>query len=273
MLDSIPNFPTVQELDDEFDGWPESGNPFIDREISTPATPIESVKESILSLSTSLRTQSSVIADLVRSEDKLFFIAYAQERSQERKEWKLARVDFQRSLQHFPTCLQNGRFLMEFFIEHHRDKNLDICNRRYWLEYHKTNSHKSLSTDYHILQPSQYSETTAKSMGLVPYREWIQIDDPSITLHGPFNFATLHNRKTRDRVAQQDWLVLQDREKLYNNPAPRLTQRIMSVDISQPTYEIVKNKEVQTRCETFMFNMEFNDTTLRHFGAEPSHIP
>jgi hypothetical protein len=110
-------------------------------------------------------------------------------------------------------------------------------------------------------------------MGLVPYREWIQIDDPSITLHGPFNFATLHNRKTRDRVAQQDWLVLQDREKLYNNPAPRLTQRIMSVDISQPTYEIVKNKEVQTRCETFMFNMEFNDTTLRHFGAEPSHIP
>jgi hypothetical protein len=274
VLNHIPDFPTVEELENEFDGWPESGNPFVDREIMTPAVPVEKVKDGVLSLSTSIRTKSSIVADLVRSEDKLFFIAYSQEKSQERKEWKLVHVDFRRSLRQYPNCLQDGRFLIEFFIEHHRDKHLDICDRRYWLEYHQTNSQKFLSTDYHILQPSQYSEDTAKSMGLVPYREWIQIDDSSVTLHGPFNFATLNNRKTRDRISKMDWIVLQDRETLYHNPAPKLTQRIMSVDISQPTYEKIKgNQEVQSRCETFMFNLEFTDTTLSDFGADPKETP
>jgi hypothetical protein len=118
---------------------------------------------------------------------------------------------------------------------------------------------KSISVDYHILQPSQYSEGTSSSMGLTPYREWIQVDDPSVVLHGPFNFATLNNRKTRDRVAEQDWLVLKERQALYHNQAPTITQRIMHVDISQPTYEnVTGNQEVQSRCErTFMLNLEF----------------
>jgi hypothetical protein len=171
VLEDVPSFPSLKELDDEFDGWPESGNPFINKDISTPAIPAESIKDNILSLPTSIRTKSTIVADLVRSEDKLFFIAYARERNQERREWKLARIDFKRSLQQHPTCLQDGRFLMEFFIEHHRDKQLDVRSRRYWLEYHKTNSHKLISIDYHILQPSQYSETTAEAMELVTYKE------------------------------------------------------------------------------------------------------
>jgi hypothetical protein len=186
-----------------------------------------------------------------------------------RREWKLAQIDFHRSLQQYPTCLQDGRFLMEFFIEHHRDQSLDICNRQYWLEYHKTNSHKSISVDYHILQPSQYSAGMASSMGLTPYREWIQVDDPSVVLHGPFNFVTLNNRKTCDRVAEQDWFILKERQAFYHNQVPTIPQRIMHVDISQPTYEdVTGNQEVQSRCETFMFNLEFNDTTLQDFGAD-----
>jgi hypothetical protein len=110
-------------------------------------------------------------------------------------------------------------------------------------------------------------------MGLVPYREWMQIDDSSVTLHGPFNFATLNN-KTRNRISKTDWIVLQDRKALYHNPAPKLTQRIMSVDISQPTFKPIKgNQEVQFRCETFMFNLEFTDTTLSNFGADPKKTP
>jgi hypothetical protein len=153
VLSHIPGFPTVQELDNEFDGWPESGNTFVDRDITTPATPVETVKDGILSLSASIRTKSSIVAELVRSEDKLFFIAYSLEKSQEQKEWKLAHVDFQQSIRQYPNCLQDGRFLMEFFIEHHRDKHLVVCNRRYWSDYHQTNLQRFLSTDYYILQP------------------------------------------------------------------------------------------------------------------------
>jgi hypothetical protein len=64
-LEDIPDCPTVKELDDEFDEWPESGNPFIDREISTPATPLESVHDNVLSLSTTIRTKATIVADLV----------------------------------------------------------------------------------------------------------------------------------------------------------------------------------------------------------------
>jgi hypothetical protein len=268
VIGNIPKFPTVQELDNEFNGWPKSGNPFVNRDIFTPAAPIESTAKTIKALSASMRTKSSIVADIIRSEDKLFFVAYAQEKSQERKEWKLVRVDFHRLLQQHPTCLQDGRVLVDFFIEHHRDKNLDVCTRRYWVEYHKTNSHKSISLDYHIIQPSQHSENTAMSMGLTPYREWIQINDPSITLHGPFNFATLNNRKTRDRISKADWLILQDREALYQNAAPKISKRIMHIDVSQPSYEsITTDTEVQSRCQSLMFQMEFDDTTLQNFGA------
>jgi hypothetical protein len=41
----------------------------------------------------------------------------------------------------------------------------------------------------------------------------------------------------------------------------------MSVDISQPTYEVVgTNNEVSSRCRNFLFNLEFNDETSQDFG-------
>jgi hypothetical protein len=173
-----------------------------------------------------------------------------------------------RSLQQHPQYLQDGRFLAEFYIEHHRDKKLDICNRRYWLEYHKSNSHKTLSVEYHILQPSQYSEAMAASKLLVPYREWISIDDPDQAIHGPFDFATLNNRKTRDRVSEKHWLILGEKSALYDNEAPKISERVMHVDITQPIYEQVRgNQEVEDRSRVFMMNMEYNDETLLNYGS------
>jgi hypothetical protein len=265
LQDEIPPFPTLQELDNEFDGWPESGNPFVDREVLTPAGP---VKNTILTLPTSIKTRTTIVADLIRSENKLYVIAYSQQRSQARKEWKLVRVDFQKSLQQHPSCLQDGRFLVEFFIEHHIDKNLDICNRWYWIEYQGSNSHKSLSVDYHILQHSQYSEATARSKQLTPYREWVNIDDSEVSLHGPFDFATMNNGKTRDRILAKDWLILAEREALYHNHAPKVTTRAMHINITQPIYEKVwGDPDVEQRCRTFMLNMEFNDSSLKDFGT------
>jgi hypothetical protein len=225
----MPSFPALQHLDNEFDGWPESGNPFINRQTITPAIQRTSNDNNIPVLPNLVRTKSTIIADLIRSEDKLFFIAYSQERSQRRKEWKLVRIDLKKSLQQHPSCLQDGQFLAEFFIEH----ILDISSRRYWLEYHSSNSQKTLFEDYHIIQPSQYSEATAKSKWLVPYREWIHIDDHAIAIHGPFDFAKLNSRQTRDRVSTKDWLILSELQSLYQNQAPVITKRIMHVDITQ----------------------------------------
>ena len=266
-MHNTPSFPTCQELDNEFDGWPESGNPLVEDSRIPEPTPPSIIIDNTAVLHATIRSPATIIADLVRSEDQLFFVAYAPQRSQERKEWKLVRINLEKSLQHHPQCLQDGRFLAEFYIEHYRDIKIKACHRRFWLEYHKTNSYKTLSSDYHILQPSQYSETAATRLNLIPFRDWIQIDDPAISIHGPFEFATLQGRKTRDRIATSDWQALAHRQSAFHNPAPAITTDILHLDVTQPLYEQVSNQQVAARCENFMFHLEFNDQTLADYGT------
>jgi hypothetical protein len=83
------------------------------------------------------RTVQKLIAFIIQSEDKLFFVNHSVTATEGRKEWKLIQVNFEKSIQQQPACLQNERFLVDFYIEHHRDKPLDIRDRRFWLEYHK----------------------------------------------------------------------------------------------------------------------------------------
>jgi hypothetical protein len=132
-----------------------------------------------------------------------------------------------------------------------------------------TTFHGSVQTsDYHILQPSQYSAATEKSKQLVSYREWINRSDPELTIHGPFDFATpLNNRKTRDRILATDWKILAESQAKYHNHTPQLSPRVMSVDINQPTYEVVGgNDKVSSRCRNVLFNLEFSNQNLQDFG-------
>jgi hypothetical protein len=117
-------------------------------------------------------------------------------------------MDFQKLLEQHPRCLQDGQFLAEIFMEHHRDKKLDICDHRTAridIEYqHSTKSHKSclttiISVDFHSLQPSQYLEAAAKSEQLTPYRKWVNIDDSKVLLHGQFNFAKLNSTENLEK--------------------------------------------------------------------------
>ena len=90
-----------------------------------------------------------------------------------------------------------------------------------------------------------------------------------MTLHRVYTdpSTTLNNRHTRDRVSEKDWLILRERQALYQNQAPIITTRVMHVDVTQPIYEQVKgDQEVEDRLRTFMLNLELNDTTLQDFG-------
>jgi hypothetical protein len=148
IIAGIQRFPTVEELDNEFDGWPVSpGNPFNQQtDLTTPADPTP-IENRIQTFQATLKNKATIVADLVNSEDKLFDIAYAPDTSQARREWKLVTVNFETSLRQHPSCLQDGRFLAEFIIERHQDAKLDISDRRFWLEYHFSNSPKCLGID------------------------------------------------------------------------------------------------------------------------------
>lgn len=151
LLQNLPSFPTLQDLDDKFNQWPKSGNPFINRDMMTPGAVQEKFHNNYITIiPSSTRTKATIITDLIQLEVKVFFIAYSQGRSQRRcKEWKLVRINFRKSLQQHPSCRQVSRFQAEFFIEHHQDKNLDTSDWWYWLEYYSSNSHNTLSVvDY-----------------------------------------------------------------------------------------------------------------------------
>ena len=73
-------------------------------------------------------------ASIMSSTDKLFFIAHKIPGS-DQSEWALVRIDLQLSISAHPACLQDGRFLAQFYIYHPANKKYNIINQRYWLDY------------------------------------------------------------------------------------------------------------------------------------------
>jgi hypothetical protein len=132
-----------------------------------------------------------------------------------------------------PTCLSDGRFLVEFFIAHSADVRYNAANQRFWLEYHKRGDliNPSLDTDTHLIRPSDTSEQLAARHKLVPFRQWVNLTHECNYIHGPFEFATINGRKTRDRVASDDWKVLIEHKDLYSNEPPSMELPTYSVHI------------------------------------------
>jgi hypothetical protein len=54
---------------------------------------------------------------IIQSSDKLFFISNSIGQNDAR-EWRLVRVAFQKSMSAYPSCLQDGHFLLDFNICH-----------------------------------------------------------------------------------------------------------------------------------------------------------
>eukprot|EP00957_Ditylum_brightwellii_P096578 7355606-Ditylum_brightwellii.AAC.1 len=94
---------------------------------------------------------------------------------------------------------------------------------RHWIEYHKKESVKTLGERYHLIQLSSLSSMIAAERGLMPFKQWISMSEETV-IHGPFNFATMNNRKTRDRVDSKDWISITTSCHMYNNAPPQLQE-------------------------------------------------
>ena len=163
----------------------------------------------------------SLIAAIIASTDRLFFISHAIAANGVR-EWRLIRVALQDSIALSPSCLQDGRFLVDFYIPHPADSRYNAINQRFWLQYHTFNplSTQMLTSDAHLIRPSESSEEYAKRHHLVSCRCWLNVTHHDTYIHGPFEFATVRNRKTRDRISQSDWTILSDHTSMFTNPLP-----------------------------------------------------
>lgn len=104
-------------------------------------------------------------------------------------------------------------------------------NQRYWLHYHSSNDVAAPvdSARLHLIRPSGTSAQFACANGLVPLHLWINLTHESTYIHGPFDFATIRGRKTRDSISENDWLILLSRRSCYDNDPPKLDLPTFSV--------------------------------------------
>jgi hypothetical protein len=229
-------WPCLSELNDEICPYPwlPGEKDAFDRELSTvqdvpamytgppPAPPVSSPP--------SIPDIASLAAKIIASADRLFFVAIGPVSSSYR-EWRLVRIAFDDSIALHPACLQDGKFLVEFYVCHHDDVRFNATNQRYWLQYHLQGDLVSPmdTTTTHIVRPSDTSHSLALRKGLLPFQQWVNLTHESVYLHGPFDFATLNGRKTRDRISHHDWAILRGYNNLYGNAPP---------DLELPTYSV-----------------------------------
>ena len=150
-------------------------------------------------------------------------------------EWTLVQIDLSASLKGHPSALQDGRFLADFYICHPSDKRYNATNQRYWLHYHPllTSDIESQHHTAHLIRPTAQSSEYARKENLRTFRQWIRITNTDTYIAGPFDFATINGRKTRDRISQLHWDVLKHYETLFTNELPSFTLPNYSVHFGQ----------------------------------------
>ena len=242
------HFPTLDELNAEVSDWNEEEIKKVLRSddlceefeiyVGTiapapppPPAPVDPMRvPDIGALSTAILT----------SDDKLFFIAHRIPGSNV-AEWNLVGVALQETLSLHPTAMQDGRFLVNFYICHPADTRYNAINQRYWLEYHPKieDSNTNHRATAHLIRPTSTSAAYATAEGLRPFRQWVRLCNADTYICGPFDFATINGRKTRDRIPHERWEELEQRKHLFTNDLPSLTLPSYSVHLSQfhTTYE------------------------------------
>jgi hypothetical protein len=173
---------------------------------------------------------NSLTAAMILSEDRLFFISIPIGTNGV-QEWRLVQLMFEQSGEFLPSCIQTGKFLVDFYISYPADWRFNAVNQRFWLQYFKESDvlHPDQASETHLVRPSFLSSAYAIKHHLVPARKYVHLLHEGTFIHGPFDFATVHNCKTRDWVRKKDWQVLASFSHQFQNPLP-------SFDV--PTYSV-----------------------------------
>ena len=190
---------------------------------------------------------ADLVAAIVNSSDKLFFIAWTVPGTVS-VEWRLIRIAFQDSVRLCPSCLQDGRFLVDFYVQHTDDSRFNAINQRFWLQYHQRNDIllPSAPLECHLIRPSSTSESYAAQHDLVPFRQWINISHLSTYVCGPFEFATIQGRKTRDRISPNEWNILRSQAQRFSNMLPKPELPSFSVHVDRSIHTTFHCKSIST---------------------------
>jgi hypothetical protein len=73
---------------------------------------------------------SQFVANIIKSDDKQFFIHHSP-LNQSRQEWKLVQINFPSTMKLHLQCFQDGKFIVQFYIQHYNDKSVNLTDQRY----------------------------------------------------------------------------------------------------------------------------------------------
>jgi hypothetical protein len=199
-------------------------------------------------------------ATIIQSTDKLFFVSHSIG-SNDAREWRLARVAFQDSMSLYPSCTQDVRYLLEFYVCHPSNWWYNAISQCYWLQYHGIDdvTMPTASTDTHLIRPSDdTSDAYAISHKLVPFRKWLNVSHLDIFIHGPFDFALIRGRKTRDRISQDDWDILAKHTSMFANPLPKFDVPTYSIHANRGAHVTFHDKAL---CDILLFEASRTSTS------------
>ena len=116
-------------------------------------------------------------------------------------------IMFESSVQLSPSCIQTEKFFVDFHISHPADWRNNAVNQRFWLQYFKELDvlHPDQASETHLVRPLPSSAGYAIRHNLVPAQKYVHLLHEDTFIHGPFDFATVNNQKTRDRISEKDW--------------------------------------------------------------------
>ena len=248
-------FPSVEELNKELNYHKESINPDHCKhqvlEISASINNIAKIDHlSQHSSDTSnlcgTTTASFLLSKIITSEDRLFFI---NRENKGRTEWTLVQVDLQTSLEQNPSLAIDCKYFVHYYIQHPDDETYNHINKRYWKEYHQRLGTYQLHEQFHLVKPDRNEHTFCKAKNLVPYAEWIYLNNTKTIICGPFEFATIDERKTKDRISEKQINAIIKAKDKYDNDPPVLCSRAMSIHLDTSYYSTHSNKNVDNRIQ------------------------
>jgi hypothetical protein len=147
---------------------------------------------------------STLAPQIISSTNRLFFIAHKIGAANCSK-WHLVQVAFHDSISLYPSALQDGRFLVKFYVVHPSDVWYNATNQQYWLQYSERNGISNRQLDAHLITPSHTLEDHATQHSLHPVHCWVNLTHGGTYIHSLFEFATIRCRKTCNHADQQSW--------------------------------------------------------------------
>jgi hypothetical protein len=196
-----------------------------------PPSPPLALTDSLLPLSI-----TTLAPQIILSTNRLFYIAHKIGATNCNK-WRLVWVAFQDSILLYPSALQDGRFLVKFYVVHPSNVWHNATNQQYWLQYSEQNGISNGQLDAHLITPSDTLEDCAARHNLYPVCCWVNLTHGNTYIQGPFEFVTIHGWKTHDHVDQQSWDTLAVKCSMF-------TYKLPCFDI--PTYCIHVDPGVHT---------------------------